>query len=160
MNDRWQVRPATPADEAALTVLDVIDPGTGFPSVAERAPTSFFTRHAPEDTLVAEISGRLVGYLALTHPTSLPENAHVWMIHGFRVTPECRGQGLGRHLLAEAGRTVLARGGRKLCLRVLGSNESARALYVAAGFVVEGVLRQEFIIDGAPVDDLLLARHL
>ena len=82
------------------------------------------------------------------------------MIHGFRVAPEFRGQGLGRALLDEAGRTVLARGGRKLSLRVLASNRRARAVYAAAGFVVEGVLRQEFIIDGVPVDDLLLARHL
>lgn len=148
------------ADEAALTDLDVVDPGTGFPSVAERRTEGFFAARDPEDTLVAEVSGRLAGYLTLTHPTSLPENAHVWMIHGFRVAPEFRGQGLGRALLDEAGRTVRARGGRKLSLRVLASNRRARAVYAAAGFVVEGVLGQEFTIDGVPVDDLLFARYL
>lgn len=112
------------------------------------------------DTPVADMSGRLVGYLSLTHPTPLPENAHVWLIDGFRVAPECRGQGAGRALLAAAERTVVARGGSKLSLRVLASNQPARALYAAAGFAVEGVLRQEFLIDGILVDDLLLARHV
>ena len=52
------------------------------------------------------------------------------------------------------------RGCRKLRVRVLVTNAAARALYDAAGFVVEGVLREEFRIDGAFVDDLLMARRL
>ena len=45
-------------------------------------------------------------------------------------------------------------------LRVLGPNATARALYERAGFVVEGVLREEFHLDGRYVDDVLMARDL
>jgi RimJ/RimL family protein N-acetyltransferase len=33
-------------------------------------------------------------------------------------------------------------------------------VYTAAGFVVEGVLREEFHLDGGYVDDVLMARNL
>ena len=39
-------------------------------------------------------------------------------------------------------------------------NPGARRLYERAGFVVEGVLRGEFVLDGVPVDDVLMARYL
>ena len=51
-------------------------------------------------------------------------------------------------------------GGRKVTLRVLGPNTRARELYRRCGFVEEGVLRAEFVIDGVAVDDVLMARHL
>ena len=43
---------------------------------------------------------------------------------------------------------------------MLATNAKARALYASCGFTVEGVLRQEFRLDGHDVDDLLLARYL
>ncbi|EOD64089.1 GNAT family N-acetyltransferase, partial [Amycolatopsis vancoresmycina] len=58
--------------------------------------------------------------------------------------------------VAEARR----RGARKVTLRVLGPNAGARRVYERCGFVVEGVLRGEFRIDGADVDDVLMARSL
>ncbi|WP_143674119.1 GNAT family N-acetyltransferase, partial [Streptomyces caniscabiei] len=45
-------------------------------------------------------------------------------------------------------------------LRVLGHNTPARKLYESEGFVVEGVLPEEFLIDGAYVDDVLMGRRL
>ena len=36
-------------------------------------------------------------------------------------------------------------------------NERARRLYESAGFVVEGVLREEFFLEGRYVDDVLMA---
>jgi RimJ/RimL family protein N-acetyltransferase len=43
---------------------------------------------------------------------------------------------------------------------VLGTNPAARALYEAYGFVVEGVQREEFLLDGRYVDDVLMALQL
>jgi RimJ/RimL family protein N-acetyltransferase len=43
---------------------------------------------------------------------------------------------------------------------VLDTNEAAVALYERNGFQREGVLRAEFIIDGAYVDDVIMARYL
>lgn len=47
-----------------------------------------------------------------------------------------------------------------MTLRVLGHNTGARRVYERCGFVVEGVLRGEFRIDGQDVDDILMARSL
>ena len=52
------------------------------------------------------------------------------------------------------------RGARKLTLRVLGGNTRARQLYDGCGFIVEGILRAEFFLDGRYVDDVLMARDL
>lgn len=154
------VRPATHDDDDALLDLDIGEPGTGFPSVFARERTTFFGTGDPSATLLAERDGRVIGYLTLRHPTPLPENAHVFCIEGFTVHPTARGQGVGRALLEQAAATARARGGTKLSLRVLATNSRARSLYSAAGFVVEGVLVDEFVIDGRPVDDVLMSRPL
>jgi ribosomal protein S18 acetylase RimI-like enzyme len=154
------IRAASAADDAALLRLDVGEPGTGFPSVFSRERTTFFGSADPSATLVAEQEGDLVGYLTLTHPTPLPENAHVFAIEGFTVHPAHRGTGVGRALLNEAADTARRRGGTKLSLRVLSVNARARRAYEAAGFTVEGVLVGEFVIDGERVDDVLMATAL
>ncbi len=43
---------------------------------------------------------------------------------------------------------------------MLGPNDAARALYESAGFVVEGIQRDEFFLDGRYVDDVLMALDL
>jgi RimJ/RimL family protein N-acetyltransferase len=60
----------------------------------------------------------------------------------------------------EAEREAQRRGVRKLSLRVLSPNISARKLYESSGFAVEGVLEGEFILQGQLIDDVLMARHL
>ncbi|MGA7690602.1 MAG: GNAT family N-acetyltransferase [Jiangellales bacterium] len=155
-----RIRPATSGDDATLLALDVGDPGTGFPSVFARQRDSFFGEHEPSATLVADLDGEVVGYLTLAHPTSLPENAHVSAIHGFDVRADLRRRGIGRALLDEAARTVQAAGGSKISLGVLATNPGARSVYEKAGFVVEGVQVGEFVVDGEPVDSVMMARHL
>lgn len=154
------VRTATTTDDAALLRLDEGEPGTGFPSVFARERQSFFGSADPGSTLVAEVEGDVVGYLTLTHPTPLPENAHVFAIEGFTVSRSLRGLGVGQALLAAARSTAAQRGGTKLSLRVLSTNERAIRAYGAAGFTVEGVLAGEFVIEGQPVDDVLMAMAL
>lgn len=110
--------------------------------------------------LVAEVDGLVVGYLQLSSPTSLKANRHVLEIRGLAVTPSRQRTGVGRALLDATVDEARRRGCRKLRLRVLATNAPARALYAAAGFVVEGVLREEFRIADAYVDDVLMARSV
>lgn len=117
-------------------------------------------RYGPRDHLVAELAGILVGYIRLTHPTSLACNAHVRQIQGLVVADEARGAGVGRALLRAAGEEARRQGARRLTLRVLGHNIPARRLYESEGFVVEGVLPEEFLLDGVYVDDVLMGRTL
>ena len=120
----------------------------------------FDERHAPEDHLVAELDRRIVGYIRLAFPTPLACNAHVRQIQGLAVAEEARGRGVGRALIRAAVEEARRRGARRLTLRVLGHNTPARKLYAAEGFSVEGLLPEEFLLDGEYVDDVLMGRSL
>ena len=62
--------------------------------------------------------------------------------------------------MEEAKAEAVRRGARKLSLRVMAPNATARRLYEACGFVVEGILVGEFILNGRPVDDVLMTSRL
>jgi RimJ/RimL family protein N-acetyltransferase len=82
------------------------------------------------------------------------------MVRSLAVDPAHQGGGIGRRLVDAAVAEARARGARRLRLRVLGPNDAAGRVYEARGFVVEGVLREEFLLDGRYVDDVLMARDL
>ena len=117
-------------------------------------------RARPENTLVAVLEGRPAGLVAMVAPTPLASNRHVLEICLLAVEPAEQGHGIGRALVEAAIAEARARGARRLTLRVLETNSRARLLYEAAGFEVEGVLRDEFLLAGRYVDDLLMARDL
>jgi ribosomal protein S18 acetylase RimI-like enzyme len=157
-----QIRPARADDDDALTAIDVATwrPEVG-PGPAPAPGRAFFRAgDRPEDVLVAEVDGAVAGYVKLGRPTPLASNAHVVDIRGLAVDPGAQGRGVGRALLEAAAQEAARRGARRLTLRVLGPNERARALYESCGFVVEGVLRGEFHLEGRDVDDVLMARPI
>jgi ribosomal protein S18 acetylase RimI-like enzyme len=84
----------------------------------------------------------------------------VLTVNGIAVDPGHRRAGVGRALIDAAAAEARARGARRLTLRVLGPNDGARRLYESAGFVVEGVQRDEFLLEGEYVDDVLMALDL
>ena len=141
------------------------------PSTPPDPAAAFFARSPMADVLVAELlaadappdaatappDAALAGYVLLGRPTPLASNAHVLAVDGLAVAPEARRRGAARALLDAAADEARRRGARRLTLRVLGPNTAARRLYAASGFVEEGVLREEFHLDGAYVDDHLLA---
>ena len=155
------VRRGRPDDEPDLLALDRVawPPGTGFPSAV--ATGTFYGGRYPADAhLVAEQAGRLVGYLRLGAPTPLPENRHVLSVDGLAVAPDARRLGVGTALLDAAVSLAGQRGVRRLRLRVLSTNPGAQAFYERRGFVAEGLLRGEFLVDGEEVDDVLMALPL
>ncbi|MGW5200300.1 N-acetyltransferase family protein [Streptomyces spiralis] len=158
-----RIRPATPDDEDPLARLDRVTWST-LHSVQPRPRPPyepFFTeRSGPDEILVAELDGAVVGYVRVGLATPLASNAHVRQIRGLAVADEARGAGVGRALLRAAVEEARRRGARRLSLRVLGHNTAARGLYASEGFVVEGVQPEEFLLDGAYVDDVLMGRPL
>jgi ribosomal protein S18 acetylase RimI-like enzyme len=84
----------------------------------------------------------------------------VRQIQGLVVAETARGGGVGRALLRAVREESRRQGARRLTLRVLGHNTPARKLYESEGFVVEGILPEEFLLDGEYVDDVLMGRHL
>ena len=173
-NGEPRIRPASAADGDALRDLDAVTWSRLHAVMPPPAPdTPFFDeRHRPEDYLVAELAGparaglarpapaRVVGYICVVRPTSLEVNEHVRQIQGLAVAPAVRGSGVARALLRAGVAHARALGARRLTLRVLGHNVPARRLYESEGFAVEGVLPEEFLLDGTYVDDVLMGRTL
>ncbi len=157
-----KVRPARPEDEQALRRIDEATwTADVSPSEPPPAGTPFFTeRRRPEDTLVAEVDGEVAGYAVVGHELTLGSHAHVLGILGLAVDPAHQGRGAGRRLVEASVHRARDRGARKLALRVLGPNARARRLYEACGFAVEGVLRDEFFLNGRYADDVLMACFL
>ncbi|MFI6420789.1 GNAT family N-acetyltransferase [Streptomyces sp. NPDC050842] len=158
-----QIRIAAPGDEDVLAALDraAWSPlHAVLPAPAEPYEPFFDARHLPEDYLVAEVAGEVVGYIRLALPTPLAATAHVRQIQGLVVAESARGRGVARALLRAAVERARAEGARRITLRVLGHNAPARALYASEGFAVEGVLPGELLIDGEYVDDVLMGRSL
>jgi GNAT superfamily N-acetyltransferase len=158
-----RIRAALPDDEEELSHLDRVTWSplhAVMPRPQPPYPPFFTDRHAPEDHLVAELNRRIVGYVRLGFPTPLACNAHVRQIQGLAVADEARGRGVGRALIRAAIEETRRRGARRLTLRVLGHNTPARKLYESEGFEVEGVLPEEFLLDGAYVDDVFMGRGL
>lgn len=157
------IRHATLDDEETLGRLDRVawSPLHSVQSRPQPPYEPFYNeRFGPRDHLVAELDGELVGYIRLGRPTPLVCNAHVRQIQGLVVAEKARGAGVGRALLRAVREEARRQGARRLTLRVLGHNTPARGLYEAEGFVVEGVLPEEFLLAGGYVDDVLMGRSL
>lgn len=158
------IRPAVEADGERLVEIDRLTWSPTFtPRPGPPEPgTEFWGEHAaPHNVLVAEVGGRIVGYVKIGHPTPHPASDHVWYCSGLAVEPGSQRTGIGRALMEAIIQEARARGGRRLTLGVFGPNEAARALYEDLGFVVEGIQRGEFrIFDDEYVDDYMLALDL
>lgn len=157
-----EVRPARAEDDIPLARIDLTAwTANATPAPPRSAGQAFFgERTEIGDVLVAETNGHVVGYAKLSQTSPFPSHQHVLEMCGLAVDPAVRGKSIGRSLVAavvtEAGR----RGARKLALRVLAPNTAARNLYTACGFIVEGILRGEFYLDGQYVDDVLMALEI
>lgn len=159
------VRTATPGDGPALLEFDrtAWTNTQGYPSalVKARERAEYFDgRRLPEHHLVAEHAGEVVGFVANPPKRGFEEQAHVFGLYNLIVAAKARRLGVGTALMLAAERFTLARGGRKLSLGVLATNEPALAFYQHHGYTVEGRLIAESRIDGRYVDDILLAKHL
>jgi ribosomal protein S18 acetylase RimI-like enzyme len=153
------IRQARPEDEPELRQIDA---ATWTAAVSPAPPPSagaafFGERTAPADVLVADAGGVIAGYAALGQSVPLASRSHVLDIRGLAVHPARQRAGVGRRLVEACIEQARSRGARKLSLRVLGGNAAARRLYQSCGFVVEGVLREEFFLAGRYVDDVVMA---
>ncbi|MFG2694198.1 GNAT family N-acetyltransferase [Kitasatospora sp. NPDC051984] len=156
------IRPAAEQDEQAIRALDHATWSTlseVAPKGAADAPV-FDQQHPPEQYLLAELDGHIVGYIRQLQEIPLASSAHVRQIQGLAVHPEARGRGIGDALITAACDAARTAGARRMTLRVLSHNAPARRLYERNGFQVLGVLPEHFLLDGAYVDDVWMGRAL
>lgn len=102
--------------------------------------------------LVAELDGRVVGYIGL------------WLIAGeghitnIAVHPDYRRRGIGRLLLQSMTDLCLREGARRMTLEVRRSNLAAQDLYRSFGFIFCGTRREYYQDNGE--DALIMWREL
>jgi ribosomal protein S18 acetylase RimI-like enzyme len=157
------VRQAVEEDDAALLELDrtAWDSRSGFPSFRLAERDSFFTeRNRPEAVLVATDGAQVLGFARLVDKYPFVEGAGVLLVAGLAVAPGARRRGVGSALLEAITEEARRRDGRKICLNVFSANIEAQRLYKRHGYLIEARRTAEFIIDGEPMDDLVLAKFL
>jgi RimJ/RimL family protein N-acetyltransferase len=108
--------------------------------------------------LVAAIGREIVGSADIARGRQV-KNRHTASL-GIALRRDARGVGLGSAIMRSMidwARTV---GIRKLTLGVFATNKAAIVLYRKVGFTQEGRLRGQVILNGKPVDELLMALWL
>ncbi len=108
--------------------------------------------------LVAEVEGAIVGGADFKRGKPA-KNEHVATL-GIAVTRPFRGVGLGEYMMRAGIEWAKSVGITRLRLSVFQTNERAIALHRKLGIVEEGRLNGEVILDGRPVDELLMALSL
>jgi len=108
--------------------------------------------------LVATIDRRIVGSSDVRRG-QLVKNFHTASL-GIGIRKEARGLGLGKAMLDDGIRWAKSVGVRKLSLTVFATNTSAIELYRQLGFVEEARLKGQVILEGQPVDEIVMALWL
>ncbi len=110
----------------------------------------------PDDlTVVCQNGDSIVGVLTLQRGY-YRKNRHTAQL-GIAVSAGHRHMGIGTKLISYATDWARSRGIRKINLEVFSTNQNAIAAYRKLGFKVEGVRKNQFIIEGAYVDDVLMS---
>lgn len=100
----------------------------------------------PDGLLLLEADGRLVGAAMVGY------DGHRGWVNYLAVDPGHQGRGLGRLLVTEAERRLLALGCPKINLQVRASNETAVAFYRRLGYATDEVVSmgKRLVDDAAP----------
>lgn len=107
---------------------------------------------------VATVDGEVVGWAELTVPEQekLAHTAELTV----GVLEELRGRGIGSHLMQRGLSWAKSRGLLKVYNSVPSTNRGAISFLKAHGWTVEAVRRDHYLVDGQPVDEVMLAVEL
>jgi len=161
------IRPATPADIAAITGVyaDAVRHGTATfeiepPDEAEMARRQHVLIAKGYPYLVAEKAGAVVGYAYAGPYRDRP--AYNWCVEdSIYIVPQFHRQGIGRALLARLVGESEARGFRQM-LGVVGdsANTGSVAVHAALGFRLIGTFQSVGFKHGRWLDTVLMQRPL
>jgi RimJ/RimL family protein N-acetyltransferase len=161
---RWRLRPGRPTDGRSLARLFaavraegrwlITTPG----AVSEPSEAFWISEMIRADehlVLVAEADGELIGNVLVSVDRG-QATEHIGVL-SILVADGWRDVGIGSDLLAAAQRWALDRHLRKLSLGVFPDNGRAIAVYERAGFVREGLRRQQYRSGDTYRDEVLMA---
>lgn len=161
---RWTLRPARPTDGRALARLfaDVRAEGRWLittPGAVSEPSEAFWIaemiRAAEHLVLVAEADGQVVGNVLVSVDRGVATE-HIGVL-SITIVDGWRDVGIGRELIAAAQRWARERRLRKVSLGVFPDNERAIAVYEHAGFVREGLRRDQYRAGDRYRDEVLMA---
>ncbi|MFC7226898.1 GNAT family N-acetyltransferase [Salinirubellus salinus] len=104
---------------------------------------------------VATVNGEVAGWVHLEHPET-PALAHTAELT-LGVVKDHRGKGIGRKLLARGSHCARDLGTEKLYNSVPTTNEGAIAFLESEGWETEAIREDHYKIDGAYVDEVMMA---
>lgn len=130
--------------------------GSTYEESAQTSAEEWGSRCAPTEskfTLGAfDEAGVLVGVVGFQREQRL-KSKHTASVWGMYVSPEARGQGIGRSLIRELlGRARTMEGLEQVHLDVIGAAGPARDLYLSEGFEVIGAMPRALKLDGVYYD--------
>jgi L-amino acid N-acyltransferase YncA len=160
-----QVRPATPADAAAITRI--------YNQGIEDRGATFETRLRSSDEVAALLEARADAYPAVVASRDDEVIGFAWVSpysdrecyrgigeYTVYVARDARGTGAGRVLVDALADACRARGFWKILSKIFPENAASRALCRAAGFREVGVHRRHAQLDGAWRDVIVVERLL
>jgi L-amino acid N-acyltransferase YncA len=124
------IRHAEPEDYGH--VIEVVDAWWGGRRMADMLPKLFFV-HFRQTTFVAEVGGRIAGFITGFRSQTSPEQAYV---HFVGVDPACRTRGIGSALYDRFFAAVRALGSVEVSAVTAPVNRTSIAFHAAIGFEV------------------------
>ena len=132
------IREARPEDEERVLELLPLIPANAEMTPEEReAAAQRFRESLAIDVLVAEVDGRVVGFLVLAFIPAL--SGLRALIDDLAVDPDYRRQGLGAALVEAAIQRASRRGATHLLVDTSRGDPAAQDFYEACGFEAEGI---------------------
>lgn len=139
----FSVRKASPDDAASLAELAARlteeDTGAASRLCAADLLEHCFSERPLFEALVAEETGRLLGYASFHPAYDTQYAAKGFYLQDLYVRPDARRQGVGRALMVAVARACLDQGGRYMFWNAQPANRAGRAFYRALGARTEQV---------------------
>ncbi|MFG2133485.1 GNAT family N-acetyltransferase [Streptomyces sp. NPDC048751] len=137
-----------------VAVLTAVHEDGGYPVHWPDRPADWLTPRSLLSAWVAELDGRVVGHVVLSHSdegdlapglwrTRHPEAGAAAVVNRLFVSPAARGRGIGSALLERATSEAYARGLHPV-LDVVASDTAATALYERLGWELLDVVEQHW----------------
>jgi RimJ/RimL family protein N-acetyltransferase len=127
-------------------------------ALAETQParTAQLIASPEQQVLLATSDDAVIGFVALSQGV-FERNRHACSLMT-GVLREYWRQGMATALMEKALQWAEQRGVTRVELTVMEGNSAAKRFYERFGFATEGVKRQALMVDGAPVDEICMAR--
>jgi len=158
MKNSLMIRPFCDSDAETLYQMEneIWDSNNTPANVSYPDAQAYLEDHSSQDTIVAVLNDLPVGAIDFHPATSKAASKYTWTF-GIGISPQQQSAGIGGQLLEHFKHFAKESGVHKIHLRALGTNPGAIQFYKKHGFEIEGILKDEFFLNGIFVADYQMA---